>query len=122
MGITRKLEDVRQALDPMTTQKDIAQFPSNTENAQRLNDLVDDIREAVMDYQVRTSDGLALSVSNICADFLTAGYPQQRPSVNRKPFPLTTSPFVVIGKQSGADLVILKGMRHVANAGYPYGG
>ena len=49
MGITRKLEDVRQALDPMTTQKDIAQFPRNAENAQKLNDLVDDIREAVMD-------------------------------------------------------------------------
>jgi len=54
-GISRKLEDVRQALDPMTTQKDVAQFLSNTENAQKLNDLVDDIREAVMDYQVRTS-------------------------------------------------------------------
>jgi len=39
------LEDVRQALDPMTTQKDIAQFLSNAENAQKLNDLVDDIRE-----------------------------------------------------------------------------
>jgi len=58
----------------MTTQKDIAQFLSNTENAQKLNDLVDDIREAVMDYQVRTSDGLALGVSNIRKDFLTAGH------------------------------------------------
>ena len=82
MGIARRLEDVRQALDLMTTQKDIAQFLSNTENAQKLNDLVDDIREAVMDYQVRTSDGLVLSMSNIRTDFLTAGYLQQRPSVN----------------------------------------
>jgi len=46
----------------MTTQGDIAQFLSNAENAQKLNDLVDDIREAVMDYQVRTSEGLSLSM------------------------------------------------------------
>ena len=69
----------------MTTQKDIAQFLSNAENAQKLNDLVDDIREAVMDYQVRTSGGLVMSVSNIRADFLTAGHLQQHPPVNRKP-------------------------------------
>ena len=74
--ILRKLEDVRQALDPMTTQKDIAQFLSNVENAQKLNDLVDDIREAVMDYQVRTPKGLTLSISKtcVCTDFLTTGY------------------------------------------------
>ena len=52
MEITRKLEDIHQALDRMTTQNDIVQFLSNAENAQKLNDLVDDIREAVMDYQV----------------------------------------------------------------------
>ena len=50
----------------MTTQKDIAQFLNNTENAQKLNDLVDDIREAVMDYQVRIPNGLALTISNNC--------------------------------------------------------
>ena len=49
----------------MAAQKDITRFLSNTENAQKLNDLVDDIREAVMDYQVRTeSRGAALIVSN----------------------------------------------------------
>jgi len=98
MEISRKLKGVHQALDPMTTQGDIAQFLSNTENAQKLNDLVDDIREAVMDYQVRTSEGLALSVSNVRTDFLTAGYLQQHPSFNRKPFIPTICPFIVIGK------------------------
>ena len=57
----------------MTTQKDIAQLLSNAENAQKLNDLVDDIRETVMDYQVCTSEGLPPSVSNIYTDFLTTG-------------------------------------------------
>ena len=41
----------------MASQKNIVQFLNNTENAQRLNDLVDDIREAVMDYQVCASKG-----------------------------------------------------------------
>ena len=51
----------------MATRKNIKQFLSNAGNAQKLNDLVDDIREAVMDYQVRTeSRGAAPAVSNIC--------------------------------------------------------
>jgi len=102
----------------MTNQKSIAQFLSNTENAQKLNDLVDDIRGAVMDYQVRTSEGPALSMSNIRADFLTAGYLQQHPSVNRKPFILAIRPSIVTGKQDRVDLALLDRIRHVADAGY----
>ena len=49
----------------MAVQKNIAQFLNNAGNAQRLNDLVDDIREAVMDYQVCTSKDLALPTPNI---------------------------------------------------------
>ena len=75
----------------MITQKDIAQFLSNAENAQKLNDLVDDIREAVMDYQVRTSEGTSLSVSNIRTDIPTTGHLQQHPPINRKRFILAIS-------------------------------
>ena len=50
----------------MAARKNIMQFLSNAGNAQKLNDLVDDIREAVMDYQVRTeSRGAASVVSHI---------------------------------------------------------
>jgi len=98
MGTTRNVESIRQALDPMATQNDIAQFLSNTENAQKLNDLVDDIREAVIDYQVRASEGLVLGLSNTRTDLLTAGHVQQHPSTDRKPLILTLRPFVVIGK------------------------
>ena len=49
----------------MATEKNIVQFLNNPNNAQKLNDLVDDIREAVMDYQVRTSESLALIMSNV---------------------------------------------------------
>ena len=48
----------------MATQKDIAQALNNAGNAQKLNDLVDDIREAVMDYQVCTPEDW-LFVSNV---------------------------------------------------------
>jgi len=50
----------------MATQKDIRQFLSNVDNARKLNDLVDDIREAMMDYQVCTSRDPTLIVPNIC--------------------------------------------------------
>jgi len=49
----------------MATQKDIVRFLNNTENAQKLSDLVDDICEAVMEYQVCAPKGLALIASNI---------------------------------------------------------
>ena len=49
----------------MKTQGDVAKFLENAGNAQKLNDLVDDIREAVMDYQVRASKGLAFTASNV---------------------------------------------------------
>ena len=83
-----------------------------------VNDLVDDIREAVMDYQVHIPKGLSLSLSNIRTGILTAGYLQQHPSDNREPFILTICPFIVISKQDRADLALLKGMRHVGDAGY----
>ena len=56
-GIPRKLEGIRQGLDRVAAQKDIVRFLNNADNAQKLNDLVEDIREAVMDYQVRTPKG-----------------------------------------------------------------
>ena len=52
-------------MDQVAAQKDIAQFLNNADNAQKLNDLVEDIREAVMDYQVRTYRGLVLNASNV---------------------------------------------------------
>ena len=51
----------------MAAQKDIAGFLNNADNAQKLNNLVEDIREAVMDYQVRISKGLVLITSNVCS-------------------------------------------------------
>ena len=53
-------------MDPITTKKDLALFLKKPENARKLNDLVQDIRYALMDYQVRTPRSPALIVGNIC--------------------------------------------------------
>ena len=54
MGITRKLENICQSLTLLGEQRNIAEFLSKTENAQRINGLVGDIYEAFLVYQVYT--------------------------------------------------------------------
>ena len=50
----------------MMTQKDLASFlRDNPENAQKLNGLVEDIRNAFMGYLVCTPSGFTPTVSNI---------------------------------------------------------
>jgi len=66
-------------LDLIGAQKDIAGFLNNADNAQKLNDLVEDIREAVMDYQVRTSKGLNLVTSNVRLRHPYNGIPTKTP-------------------------------------------
>ena len=53
MGINRKLEDVRQDLTLLAKQGKVTGFLTNVENERKINDLVEDIRDAMMDYQVR---------------------------------------------------------------------
>ena len=74
MGTTRKLKEVGRALDSITTQKDLAQFLSDAENAQKLNDLVEDIRDALIGYQVCTSNPLVLITSDNAPDLITTRY------------------------------------------------
>ena len=55
MEIGRKMEDVHQELARLARQGKVVEFLANTENAQRINDLVEDIRQVMMDYQVCAS-------------------------------------------------------------------
>jgi len=52
MGITRKLDDIYHGLTLPAEQMDVMIFLANTENAQRVNSLVEDIHEALIEYQV----------------------------------------------------------------------
>ena len=53
MYISRKLEKVHQELDLLAGQGKTAGFLANAESAQRINGLVEDIRQVTMDYQAR---------------------------------------------------------------------
>jgi len=50
--MTRKLENIYQDLTLPAEQGEAMRFLANTENAERINSLVEDIQEALMNYQV----------------------------------------------------------------------
>ena len=52
LGITRKLKDICQSLTLLVEQGKAVGFLANTENAQQINGLVEDIHEVLMSYQV----------------------------------------------------------------------
>ena len=52
-------------MNPMTARNDLALFFKDSENAQKLNGLLEDTRGALMDYQAYTPKGLPLAASNI---------------------------------------------------------
>jgi len=59
------LEEIGQAMDSMTSQKDFSHFLKSPENAQKVNGLVEDVRYALIDYQVHTPKTLTRIVSNV---------------------------------------------------------
>ena len=49
-------------------------FLTNAENAQRINSLVEDIRDIMMDYQVWISNYLSVPYLTLALDFITTRY------------------------------------------------
>jgi len=52
MGISRKLEGIRQDLAPLEEQGKVEGFFTNLDNAGKLGGLVEDVRDAMTRYQV----------------------------------------------------------------------
>ena len=52
-------------MDSVTSQKDLADFLENPENAQKVNGLVEDVCYALTDYQVHIPKTLTRIISNI---------------------------------------------------------
>ena len=50
--IARKLEEICQSLTLPEEQREVVEFLINVKNAQKINELVEDISEALMDYRV----------------------------------------------------------------------
>ena len=66
-GVARKLEDVRRGLAPLVEQENVIEFLADNKNAQRTNCLVEDIGDALMEYQVRTSNCTFFTMSDVRA-------------------------------------------------------
>jgi hypothetical protein len=73
-SVTRKLKEVGETLDSVISQEDIVQFLNDTENAEEFNILVEDIRNALLAYQVCTPELLAYIAFNSAPDLSTTGY------------------------------------------------
>ena len=63
-AISRKLEEVIREMNSITTQFDLVDFLNDPDNAQRVDGLVEDVRYALMDYQVCAPERLALLTTN----------------------------------------------------------
>ena len=74
----RKLETVHQDLTQLTEQGKIEAFLKNAGNANKLGDLLEGIRDAMIEYQVCTSSNNALLQCLIFgSDFVATGYLRQ---------------------------------------------
>ena len=62
---TRKL-DIWEGLALPVEPEHVMEFLTNAKNAKRINGLVEDICEALMDYQVRRSDHSSSTISDLC--------------------------------------------------------
>ena len=71
MRVTRKLQAVLQDLDLVVKQGNIKGFFQNRENADRLSGLVEDIRDAMVEYQVCFNDA-SLAFLTFFPDFIAA--------------------------------------------------
>ena len=97
LGIGRKLQDTRQDLALLGEQGKVKGFFNNVENAEKLGGLVEDIRDAMMDYQARTSNDLFLPCLNFFLDIITTRYIRQELPTHRESHPTTFHPRGLIG-------------------------
>ena len=75
MSVPRKLEEIHQELNLLAGQGKTAGFLANAESAQRINGLVEDIRQVMMDYQVRAlACSFLLSCLTNVLDFIATRY------------------------------------------------
>ena len=66
MGIGRKLEEIRQELALLGEQGKTRGFFNNVENAEKLDGLVEDLRDVMIDYQVRALNNVSFSRLTFC--------------------------------------------------------
>ena len=65
MRSDRKLERILHELEPLVDQGKVVGFFTNVKNLDKLGGLVEDIRDAIMDYQVCVYKQFTFTISNI---------------------------------------------------------
>ena len=74
----RRLESIHDDLTPLAEKGKVKGFLSNVRDAKKLGGLLEDIRDAVLEYQVRTSLNYpALRCLMFGPDFIATRYLQQ---------------------------------------------
>ena len=68
----------------MTARENLSDFLNDPENAQELNFRVEDVRYALLDYQVCPPEDSLSSYLTLASDFVAAGYPRRELSANRE--------------------------------------
>jgi hypothetical protein len=88
MEMARKLEDVRRDLALLAEQGKIEGFLNNVGNADKLGGLLEDIRDAMMEYQVcMPSNYFLLQCLMSESDFVATRYLRQELSAHRESHP-----------------------------------
>jgi hypothetical protein len=98
VGIIRKLENTHEELKSLKEQAKAEGFFNNVKNADKLGGLVEGIRDAVMDYQVRNGSNSLPSCLTSVSDIVTARYLSQELSTHCKPHFLTAQAPVMTRK------------------------
>ena len=83
--VCRILDDVQQELKGLEKQRKIEGFLTNAENAEKLAGLVEDIRDAVMDYQVCGQNNLISPCLIPISDFIATRHLLQELQTYCKP-------------------------------------
>ena len=94
MGICRKLKDIRRDLVRLGEQGKAKGFLNNVENADKLGGLIEDVRDAIMDYQVRITSENSSLVLRFPVGILATGHIQQEFLAHSSSHPVALPPQV----------------------------
>jgi len=115
------LEGVHQDLVLLSEQGKVEGFFNNIKNADELSGLVEDIRDAMMDYQVCMPHCSFLPCLMLALDFVTTRYLRQELPAHRESHLPAFQSHRLTDRQESVDLALLDRMYHTANAGYRCG-
>ena len=97
LDLPRTLQGVRRALALLGEQGKVKSFFNNVVNADKLSGLVEDIRDAMIDYQVRASDGPFLPCLTMLLDINATRHVRQEPPTRRESRLITSHPRELTG-------------------------